>query len=244
MMRSRFSQLLTLVLAATCGVLLMLVLLMQFGFGRGYRWWVAGDDSTEPKQAALEHAAFKLPPWNEYAAVHARPMFNEDRKPTPPAPPEAPDTKPVPKLTTVSLTGVIITPKVHVAMVVEQGKTQSTAVKEGGSLPGELSAWSLVRVKPRSAVFKSSAGEEAELELVAKGNGLKPPQPAAAQPGVPPIPPPLVPQPQPAASAAASPPAPGAAEQASELQARIDARRKQLQEQAERAKQQPAQQEN
>jgi len=240
MKKSRFSQRLTLALAATCGVLLLLVLLLEFGFGRGYRWWPPGTDEATPQQEPRARAAFKLPPWNEYAGIHTRPMFNEDRKPTPPAPPDAGPDKPIPRLN-ASLTGVILTPKVHVAMIVEQGKTQSTAVKEGGALPGDLNAWTLVKVKPRGAVFKSSAGEEAELELIAKGSGLRPPQPTppAAQP-------PIIPQPQPNTAGTNQPPpapAPAAAEQANELQARIDARRKQLQEQAERAKQQP-QQEN
>ena len=242
MITSRFSPKLTLALAAVCGVLLLLVLLLQFGFGRGSHWWPAGTSDATPQQELRAQAVFKLPPWSEYAGIHTRPLFNEDRKPTPPSPPESPASdKPIPKLS-VALTGVIITPKVHVAMVVEQGKTQSTAVKEGGTLPGDLSAWSLVKVKPRGAVFKNSAGEEAELELIAKGSGLKPPQPAAPAP-------PVVPQPQPQpAAAATNQPATAtqpATDQANELQARIDARRKQLQEQADRAKQQPPpQQEN
>ncbi|TLY52119.1 MAG: hypothetical protein E6K53_05330, partial [Gammaproteobacteria bacterium] len=215
-MKSRLASKLTLALAAVCGMLLLLVLLLQFGFGRGYRWWPAGTNEATLQQESRAQAAFKLPPWNEYAGIHTRPLFNEDRKPTPPAPPEsAQSDKPIPKLS-VTLTGVIITPKVHVAMVVEQGKTQSTAVKEGGTLPGDLNAWSLVKVKPRGAVFKNSAGEEAELELIAKGSGLKPPQPVAPAP-------PVVPQPQPG-TAASNPSAAAATattDQANELQARI-----------------------
>ncbi len=242
MMKSRFSQQLTVALGVTGGVLLLFVLLLQFGFGRGYRWWQPGTDEIAPQQELRNGAVFKLAPWTEYASIHTRPLFNEDRKPTPPSPPESahPET-PIKQLTTVSLTGVIITPKVHVAMIVEQGKTQSAAVKEGGTLPGDLNAWTLVKVKPRSALFKNSAGEEAELELIAKGSGLKPPQPVAPAP-------PIVPQPAPAAAppANANAPVPAAAanDQASELQQRIEARRKQLQEQADRAKQQPAQQES
>lgn len=237
MIKSRLSQTTTLVLAVACGVLLLLVFVLELGAGRGYRWWPMEAQQHPPRQQAIEHAAFRLPSWNEYANIHQRPVFNEDRRPTPPPPPEGATDKPIPKLT-ITLSGVILTPSLHVAMIVENGKTQSSAIKEGGSLPGDLGGWSLAKVKPRSAVFKNALGEEAELELIAKGSGLRPPQPAPPAP-------PVVPQPQPqvAPAAAANPQTGNAAEQANELQQRIDARRKQLQEQADRAKQQP-QQEN
>jgi len=131
----------------------------------------------------------------------------------------------VPKLN-VQLSGVILSPTLHIAMIIENGKTSSSAVREGHSLPGELSAWTVTKVKPRGATFRSSAGEEVELELIAKGSGLKPPPPAA-----PAAAPPMVPQ-------APPPQAEGQPAQNMELQQRIEARRKQLQEQADRARQQ------
>jgi general secretion pathway protein N len=231
-MKSRFSHLLTMGLAGACGFLLLLLVLFQFGAGKGYRWWPAETAEAIPINNQLDRSTFKLPAWEEFADVNTRPLFNEDRKPTPPAPPDpGPDTqKPVPKLN-ITLTGVVLTPKVHIAMIVENGKAQSsTAVREGHALPGELAAWTLTKVKARGASFKSSAGEELELELIAKGSGLKPPPPAPA----PTVPMPTQPPGQPQADAQ-----PGRQpEQNAELQQRIEARRKQLQEQAERAKQQ------
>ena len=241
MIKPRLSQMITVALAATCGVLLLLAFVLELGVGRGYRWWTMEAEESAPRQDQMERASFKLQAWDDYASIHQRPVFNEDRRPTPPAPPEVDTGKPIPKLTTVTLSGVILTPRVHVALIVENGKAQSTAVKEGGSLPGDLNAWTLIKVKPRGAVFKNAVGEEAELELIAKGSGLKPPQPAP--PAVATPAPPVVPQPQPAAAPAATQTG-SATEQASELQQRIDARRKQLQEQADRAKQQPPPQEN
>jgi general secretion pathway protein N len=228
-MKSRFSHLLTMALAGACGVLLLLLVLFQFGAGRGYRWWPAAAADALAPNDQLDRSMFKLPAWSEFADVNTRPLFNEDRKPTPPAPPVAPggEAKPVPKLN-VTLSGVVITPKVRIAMIVENGKAaQSSAIREGHALPGELGAWSLTKVKPRGATFKSSAGEELELELIAKGNGLKPPPPAAPAASAPPVVP-------------ASAPTEGEAKpgQNTELQQRIEARRKQLQEQADKAKQQ------
>jgi len=231
-MKSRFSHLLTMALAGACGVLLLFLLLFQFGAGRGYRWWPAdAADVLGGPSDQLDRSTFKLPVWEEFADVNTRPLFNEDRKPTPPAPPvsDAPD-KPVPKLN-ITLSGVVLTPKVHIAMIVENGKPQSSsAVREGHTLPGELAAWTLIKVKPRGASFKSSAGEEVELELIAKGSGLKPPPPAPPAPPV--VPAPVAAQVSPDAQPGRQP------EQNAELQQRIEARRKQLQEQAERAKQQ------
>jgi len=232
-MKSRFSHLVTMVLAGACGLLLLLLVLFQFGAGRGYRWWSADAADALAPNDQLDRSTFKLPAWNEFAEVNTRPVFNEDRKPTPPAPPEAPpgDIKPIPKLN-ATLSGVIITPKMRIAMIIENGKTtQSTAVREGHALSGELAAWSLTKVKPRGATFKSSAGEEVELELIAKGSGLKPPPPPPVGAALPVVPP---------ANAANDAEAkPGRQpEQNTELQQRIEARRKQLQEQAEKAKQQ------
>ena len=228
-MKSRFSHLLTLALAGACGLLLLVLVLFQFGAGRGYRWWPADVADALAPNDQLDRSTFKLPAWGEFADVNTRPLFNEDRKPTPPQPPDGPssDTKPVPKLN-VTLSGVVLTPKVHIAMIVEEGKTSSSAVREGHALPGELAAWSLIKVKPRGATFKSTAGEEVEKELIAKGNGLKPPPPPTSPAPVAPNPA----QPQTEAQPGRQP------EQNAELQQRIEARRKQLQEQAERAKQQ------
>ena len=229
-MKSRFSHLLTMALAGACGLLLLLLVLVQFGAGRGYRWWSADAADALAPNDQLDRSTFKLPAWSEFADVNTRPLFNEDRKPTPPAGPDAPagePAKPVPKLN-VTLSGVVITPKVRIAMIVENGKTtQSSAIREGHALPGELAAWSLTKVEPRGATFKSSAGEEVKMELIAKGNGLKPPPPAAPAASAPPVVP-------------ASAPTEGEAKpgQNTELQQRIEARRKQLQEQSDKAKQQ------
>lgn len=226
MMKSRFSHLLTMALAVGCGLLLLLLFLFELGTGRGYKWWPPEAADVLAMHSQLDHSTFKLPDWNEFADVNTRPLFNEDRKPTPPAPPvTATNEKPPPKLN-ITLTGVVMTPKVNMAMIVENGKTESSAIREGHALPGELAAWSLAKVKPRGATFRSSAGEEVEVELIAKGNGQKPVPPTTAAA---PAPAPAT-MPAPAPAHAQVPPG-KQPEQNAELQNRIEARRKQLKEQ-------------
>ncbi len=237
-MNLRVSRGLTFVLAGVCGFLLLLVLLFWFGVGRGYSWWQLDPVDEAAGNKKFANSQFTLGPWESFAEVNARPLFNEDRRPTPPMPPDAPaDQKPARALDVV-LSGVIITSKVRLAMVKEKGKEKSMTVKEGGPMPGEWSSWSLAEVKPRSAVFKNAAGESATVELIAVANSQKPtppppprvtpPAPAAAPavPGQPPAsaqPPQLPPaQGQPAAPEAAA---------AADLQQRIDARRQQIREQ-------------
>lgn len=237
-MNPRAAQTLTMILAGICGALLLLIVLCQFGFGQGYSWLQPDDaEDVATKEADLDRAQFKLSPWNDFAEVNARPLFNEDRKPTPAMPSDdavAKDERPIPKLN-VSLSGVIITRKVRMVMIKENGKAQTTTIKEGNALPGDLGAWNLAKVKPRGAVFKNTAGEDVEVELIATGNGQKPPLPANPN-GQPPGP--VVPGQQVAAAQPGSEQSAKNPEQTSaELQQRIEARRQQIRDQNERAKQ-------
>ena len=224
------AKLLTLVLACACGVLLLLVLALQFGFGRGYRWLPADEAAVAALGVrGIDRAQFKLPPESSFAQTVERPLFNEDRKPTPDTPePVAPTTPPVPL--NVSLTGVILTPQLRLAMIHDNGKNDSLALKEGMPLPGELGGWTLTRVKQRSAIFKEAAGEEVEVEL---STAVASPRPGL--PGRPGVPVQFGPRP-PAMNSPNT-------NQAAELQRRIEERRKQMRDEAERLKlqQQPPQ---
>lgn len=245
-MNLRVSRGLTFLLAGACALLLLLVALFWFGFGRGYGWWAVDPVDENAGKKKLVNEQFRLGSWDKFAEVNARPLFNEDRRPTPPMPPDsAPDVKPIPKLDVV-LSGVIITSKVRLAMVKEKGKEKSMTVKEGGAMPGEWGAWSLAEVKPRMAVFKNSAGESATVELIAVANSQKPtpPPPPRNPPTAPPEPTPPAPQPGQAPPQIPSPPAqPATAEAASsDLQQRIDARRQQIREQQQQQQPAPQQQ--
>jgi general secretion pathway protein N len=253
-MNLRVEKNLTLVLAGACGVLLLLVMALEFGVGRGYSWNPDPADAqgAEPGDN-IDHTPFKLSSPESYAEINTRPLFNDDRKATPPGPPEdgtVPAAPPPPLK--IRLSGVMITRKARVAMISDDRKNPPAMVKEGMPLPGDLGGWTLAKLNPRSAVFKNAGGENIQLELEPGAQGQKPatptpgPQtPGANQPqqqqpgGAAPVP---VAPPQAAAGFGPAPGAPGANGQSEELQHRIDERRKQIREQNDRLRQQAPQQ--
>ena len=227
-------KMLTTVLAGTCGVLFVLGLALEFGVGRGYHWLPPDSDSAAAGAAAdVDRNAYQLPPQAEFAVIDERPLFNEDRKPSPEEATDATPETPPPSPLNISLTGTMLVgkPELHVAIVRENGKAQSIALKEGMPLPGDQGAWTLNRVKTRSAIFKSSGGEEVEVELAVGNPGQKPGAPG--RPGSAPATP-TAGRPMPSATPL-PPPGPETA-QAGELQQRIEERRKQMREAAERMK--------
>ncbi|HTI95701.1 MAG TPA: hypothetical protein VL425_04240 [Rudaea sp.] len=235
-MSTQAAKLLSAILAGVCGVLLLLALAMQFGFGRGYAWLQPDVDSAQAASVAIDKTPFKLPPETQFADTTARPLFNDDRKPTPDSP-DAPDTPAPPKVPlNIALTGVILTPQLHLAMVHDKLKNKDMALKEGMPMDGDQGGWILTRINPRSAVFRETSGEEVEVELSTAVAG---PTPAAnarpanaragAQAAVAPVHAPEV-----------APPAQNG--QAQALQQRIEERRRQMREEAERLRQQKAEQ--
>ena len=220
-------KLLTTTLVAACAVFFAVAVAMQVGVGRGYHWLdpeAANGDAAAG--ATIDREGFQLPPQSNFAVIGERPLFNEDRKPAPEAPVDETPVAP-PSPLNISLTGTLLVgnPEMHVAMVRENGKANTVALKEGMPLPGDQSAWTLSQVKKRSAIFKNTAGEEAEVELATINASQKA---GPARPGAPAS----------HATAAAAPTSPVA--QSEELQHRIEERRKQMREAAERMKaQQP-----
>jgi len=227
-------KMLTMVLASTCGVLFVLGLALQFGIGRGYHWLAPDSDPAAAGATAdVDRNAYQLPPQSEFAVIDQRPLFNEDRKPSPDDSSDATPEAPPPSPLNISLTGTMLVgkPELHVAIIRENGKAQSIALKEGMPLPGDQGAWSLNRVKTRSAIFKSSSGEEVEVELAVGTPGQRPGAPG--RPGAAPATPTAG---RAAAPATPLPPAGPETAQAGELQQRIEERRKQMREAAERMK--------
>jgi len=227
------AKLLTLVLACTCGLFLLLAFALQVGWGRGYHWLSSDDDVVAARAAAnIDRVPFKLPPEASFSQTDARPLFNEDRIPTPDVPVETGTPPPPPVPLNVSLTGVILTPQLHLAMIHDNAKNDSAAIKEGMPLPGDRGGWTLTRVKERSAIFKEGAGDEVEVELSTAVASPKPGATARAGAPAPTMPQPPGSRPTPAT---AKPPDGNQAEQ---LQRRIEERRKQMRDEAERLKQQ------
>jgi general secretion pathway protein N len=235
-MSVRGNRLLSIVLAGICGCLLLLALILQAGWGRGYRW-ATPDDSAALAATNIDHETFKLPSEKDYAATDARPLFNEDRKPTPEIPDEPVKPDVPPSTLNIALTGIVLTPQLHLALIMDKSKNSTISLREGMPMPGDQGDWTLTELKPRSAIFKQApGGEEVEVELTTAVASQKA---AAAKPGKPGAPPPPPPPhgsaPAAATATAANGANPGAAEQ---LQRRIEERRRQMRDEAERMKRQ------
>lgn len=234
-------------IAALCGAL---GIAQKLGMGDGYSLLPAsGRTAKSDALSALDKAVFKLPSWGDYALVLEHPVFNESREPTPIDEKDDPNAGPAQTATpiNVTLTSIIITPKLKLAIVRDNNTGQSTVVKVGNTLEGEQSGWKLVEVAPRKAVFEGQGLGQQELELLvdASAKGAAPPMPGG------PIPQPGMPGANPAAPPLAAPPpatmatmsdnqVPDANNQAraEEIRKRIEERRKQLREEAERMRSQ------
>lgn len=232
-MSVRGNRLLSIVFAGICGCLLLLALILQAGWGRGYRWDTP-DDSAALAATNIDHETFKLPPEKDYAATDARPLFNDDRKPTPEVPDEPAKPDVPPSTLNIALTGIVLTPKLHLALIQDKSKNSTISLKVGMPMPGDQGDWTLTELKARSAIFKQApGGEEVEVELTTAVASQKAPAGKNARPGTAPPPPPSA-RNSGAANAAAGANT-GAAEQ---LQRRIEERRRQMRDEAERMKRQ------
>ena len=148
---------LTPVLVVVALLLGALWLALLAGFGRGVRW-------DAPRAAALPPAPGKragLPtplPLAEFAPVWQQSLFSPDRKP------EAHATSGGSSIGDLQLTGIILTPQLHMALLHDKNGNKELRLREGESLPdGSLS---LVEVKPRSVILDSAQGRT-ELKLPA-----------------------------------------------------------------------------
>lgn len=238
MINPQTARLLTLGLGTTCGVLLLLAGAQQLGVGRGYHWAAPGGAAPDelPSVASIQGEAASLGPASQYAEVSARPLFNEDRKPTPPDAADG-DKAEIPKVPlNVTLTGVIITPQVKLAMLRDNAKGEALSLREGMPLPGDQAVWTVAEIQPRKVVFRGGNDETSELPL-----DVAAVTPAASTPRAAPPPPPPAATPPGSAPVTVDPAAgnaPPPMDRAAELQRRIEERRREMREQAERLRQQ------
>jgi general secretion pathway protein N len=161
------------------GALLLAVLL---GLGRGVHW-----DAPRPLAALPPaHAGSALPParpLTAFAPVWQQPLFSADRLPS------ASPTAAAVSLGELELTGVILTPDLHLALLHDKNGDRPLRVTEGATLPD--SGWRLVELKARSAVFASANGRTeltlpvtapAALSTAARPSGGTPPAAGAPAP--------------------------------------------------------------
>ena len=231
MMDVRVARMMTFVLAGICGLLLLTALIQLAGYGRGYGWLPPETDTAALDVGSIDRNPFRIPAFSTFSEVERRPLFNEDRKPTPVSEGEVAEEGPPPTPLNVTLTGVILvrksetTPELRIAMVRDNLRNESVALKVGMPLSGDQAGWTLVALEPRKATFKNANDESKEIEL----------QPAAGAPQAP-----AVQRPAQVAPAKPGAVAPANAENAqeSDLAKRIEERRRQMREEAERLRSQ------
>ncbi|MEO5811865.1 MAG: hypothetical protein ABIU96_00405 [Rhodanobacter sp.] len=130
-------------------------LVLLSGAGSGARW-------GPPRVAAALPAAtspVKLPqsiPLQQFALVWTKPLFSPNRKPM---------TRVADGGSTLgdlTLTGVVLTPDLHMALLQDRNGDKQLRLREGQALPD--GSVTLVEVRARSALFDSAAGRT-ELKL-------------------------------------------------------------------------------
>jgi general secretion pathway protein N len=236
-MNARTARLITLSLAGTCGVMALAGVLAWMGAGRGYGWLPEAEAPPVTGVGRIDTEAVVMPPDSEFAEVRQRPIFNEDRKPTP----IVEDVKPVDAPTAplnITLTGIVMTPDLKLAMVRDNTKNEAVSLRVGMPLPGEQQGWTLAEIRSRSVVFKNPQDETSEVELEV-APGLTVPPSARAVP--PPPPPGAAPAAPPTGNAPTNVPGQPPPDRAAELQRRIEERRREMREQAEKLREQQEQ---
>ncbi|GGA12868.1 general secretion pathway protein GspN [Dyella caseinilytica] len=172
---------LTPVFGATVAVFGVVLLALLLGAGKGVAW----DPPREtPAPPAVHNVALPAPPsLQSYAQSWEHPLFSADRKPIVSSGGDAGGVN----LGDLQLTGIILTPSLHMALLgpAHQDNSkgaddgQEVRVREGASLPD--GSWKLIKVLPRSAIFASASGRT-ELKLPA-GAPIDQPASNAAPPG-------------------------------------------------------------
>jgi general secretion pathway protein N len=161
-------------LAAIAVLLGAASLLLLGGVGRGVRW--DPPRTLAPLPPAGNPANLPQPvPLQQFALVWQKPLFSPDRKPVAHAADGGSS------LGDLDLTGIILTPNLRMALLHDKNGDKQVRLHEGEALPD--GSVTLVEVRPRSALFDSSAGRT-ELKLPAgapidskpaQGAGMEPP---------------------------------------------------------------------
>lgn len=134
-----------------------LLLLLLAGIGRGATW--NAPRALAPLPPAGNPANLPQPqPLQQFALVWQKPLFSPDRKPV------AHAVDGGSSLGDLELTGIILTPGLHMALLHDKNGDREVRLHEGESLSD--GSVKLVEVRPRSALFDASGGRT-ELKLPA-----------------------------------------------------------------------------
>jgi general secretion pathway protein N len=222
---------LTLLLGAVCLWALMLLALAATGLGG--RFLPAPDNPTLiPSLPAftLSRSASRLGPIGKYREVGERPLTMADRRP---APVQAAEDA---SALDVTLTSVMITPKLQLAIFTENQGGATQRVKVGDTVAN--TGWRLVQLEPRRAVLEGPSGQRSLDLRVFDGKSGSPPTMVSVGPTSPPSganvqttaaassPNPNPPMPPPTAGSPNQPPT--QEQQIEAIRRRIEARRAQM----------------
>lgn len=146
---------LTPILAALAVALGAGTLLLAAGIGQGAHWDAPAAVPPIPAATAVGTIAMGAP-LQQFAPIWQKPLFNPDRQPL------ARAVEGRSSVGDFTLTGVIMTPNLRLALLHDRNSNRELRVHEGeASADGSVT---LVEVRPRSAVFDSPLGR-VELQL-------------------------------------------------------------------------------
>lgn len=151
-------------LVAFAGWALLCAIVALGGFGGRYDL-LADDPKLAPPLPKVPLASARTPlgPLEAYAEAANRPLFYPDRKPIAVHVPgqASADGQPL----DVTLTSIVITPSVQMAIVQDNKTKESLRVREGQALGGTYVGWKMVALTPRSAVFDGGSQGQMTLAL-------------------------------------------------------------------------------
>ena len=175
-------------LAAACGVLLVIALLLAVIWALPASSSSSGPDGENPESGLQLPVLAASEAIDKYAVITEHPVFNDTRLPV--IEPEldngldedlleedvdAPD---------VQLTGIVITPSIRMATLKQKnkggGKRLSLVAFEGKPLEGNFGSWQVSAIGQREVTLSSGGGEEIQLKLEVHGVAIA--QPPKAEP--------------------------------------------------------------
>jgi len=162
---------LTPVLAGIVVVLGIVLVTLVSGLGRKVHWDKARPPVVLPPSADASNLPIPLPLEN-FSLVWQKPLFSPDRKPI------ARVADGGTSLGDLSLTGIILTSGLRMALLHDKSGDREIRLREGEATPD--GSVKLVEVRPRSALFDASGGRT-ELKLPA---GAPIDQPKSGVPGI------------------------------------------------------------
>ena len=168
---------LTLLLGAVCLWALSVLVMALLGLGGNFP--APHDAAKAPAlpNISLTRSHSRLGPIADYREVGDRPLLNANRRP---APQMAVDGEAGSGDLDVTLTSVLLTPNLQLAILTDNKDASTRRVRVGETVQG--SNWRLVALQPRSAVVEGPSGQR-NLELrVFDGKGGQPPTPVSAGP--------------------------------------------------------------